>query len=236
MADGVITNVDNGSVLLGGRGVWRNELVTFGGADTFVEGTILARREVTKTPTAQADGDNTGDGTVTALSVVDGPVVPLVGGYTLECVAAETNGGTFKLVDPNGAKVATDLKMTAGAGASTVFEVAGLQFTVTDGDADFAVGDKFTITVAKDGKFVPFNPGGAAGEQIARSVLTSDLVATGAGDVPAEVLVDGMVDENRLVIDADGDGSNITAVILDQLRANGITAKPVQQLGQKDNQ
>lgn len=236
MANIDITNVDLGCVERGG-GRFRDETLTFAGLDTFVAGTILARRQVsTAAITATPDGGNTGNGTVTAASVVAGTVVPIAGNYILRCMEAVVNGGVFQLEDPNGAIVATGLQMTAGAGAATVFEVAGLTFTVTDGSTDFAAGDFFTLPVAADGKLVPFDPAGAGGVQKPVAVLTYDVTRASAGDEVIRALVKGEVNKDRLVIDVDGDGSNITNAILDQLRDLGITPIDVEQLAELDNQ
>lgn len=230
-----VTNVDNGRVV-NGEAKYRDELITFPGADTYVEGTLLARRAVANAITPAAGGGNTGNGTCTLATVAEGPVVPLVGTYVLTCIAAVTNGGVFNLKDPNGAIVADYLALTVGAGASTAFEVAGLKFTVTDGSTDFVAGDLFNLPVVADGKLVAYAIGGDGGAQFPIAVLTYELTATGAGDKKARVMVAGEVKKSRLVVDADGDDSNITAAILDQLRSAGIVATDVQQLSVLDNQ
>lgn len=235
MSNLTITNVDLGSVILEG-GRFRDDTLTVAGAGTVLEGTILARKAVADAVVAAADGGNTGDGTVTLATVAAGQVVPVVGAYVLTVTGAVTNGGILKLEDPNGALVASDLIMTAGAGASTVFEVAGLEFTVTDGAADFIVGDFFTLTVAADGKLVPYAIAGAGGAQIPKAVLTYDVTTTGAGDVAIRDMVSGAVRAERLVIDADGDDSNITDAILDQLRDYALVSIDVQELNILDNQ
>ena len=235
MANLNITNVDLGSVILQ-NGEFRDDLLTFGGAGTVVEGTILARQAVALAVVAAADGGNTGDGTATLATVVAGQLVPIVGAYVFEITTAVANGGVGKLVDPNGAQVASGLIMTVGAGASTVFEAAGLEFTITDGAADFIVGDKFTLTVAADGKLVPFAIAGAGGAQIPKAVLTYDVVAAGVGDESIRDMVSGSVRAGRLIIDADGDASNITDAILDQLRDYSLVSIDVQELNILDNQ
>jgi len=236
MANAVTTNIDTGrAVSRVGNPVYRDEAVTFAGADTFVEGTLLARKAVDDAITPAADGGNTGDGTVTVASVAAGPEVPIAGSYVLTCIEAITHGGVFQLADPNGKIVGPYLQMTAGAGASTVFEVAGLLFTVTDGATDFAVDDFFTLPVVANGKLVPYAIAGAGGAQKPIAVAPYDLVKAGAGDLQARVLVAGRVNATRLVVDADGDDSNITAAILDELRSAGIVAEPVTQLGEYDN-
>jgi hypothetical protein len=234
VADPIITNVDLGSVILQDA-KFRDELLTFGGAGTVVEGTLLARKRVADAVTPAADGGNTGNGTVTLATVVAG-VVPKVGAYNLEITTAVANGGVLKLEAPDGQVVMLELTMTVGAGASTVFDVGGLQFTVTDGATDFVVGDKFSLTVAADGKIVPFAIAGVGGAQIPTEILTFDVTATGAGDVPIRGMVSGDVRKERLIIDLDGTGANITDEILDQLRDFTIVAGDVQELNILDNQ
>lgn len=89
----------------------------------------------------------TGNGTLTALAVHAGSRAK-PGTWTLTNTAATVNGGTFKLVDPDGVTVSSTLVMTAGVGVATVFsDVGGLDFTLTDGTTDFGLGAAFTITV-----------------------------------------------------------------------------------------
>lgn len=96
------------------------------------------------TVTAAPDAGNTGDGTVTTLSVTGAPAP---GDYSLICNTAVVEGGVFTLIDPRGAIISTSITMTPGAGGTTVIDVGGIQFTLTDAAADFIVGDNFTITV-----------------------------------------------------------------------------------------
>lgn len=234
MANLTITDINIGSAILA-NAAFRDELLTFAGADTFVAGTILARKAVADAVVAAAGGGNTGTGTVTAATVAAGAVVPQVGAYVLECTGAVTNGGIFKLEDPNGALVASDLIMTVGIGAATVFEAAGLQFTVTDGATDFAVGDFFTLTVAANGKMVPYALAGAGGAQVPSAVLTYDVTATGAGDVAIRAGISGEYRKELLVIDLDGDASNVSAAVIDKLRVYGLVAINVDELNIADN-
>jgi hypothetical protein len=228
------TNVDRGNVALADE-VFRDDTLAFAGTDTFVKGTLLARQLVNLTPTAGAVAGGTGTGTVTVLSIPNSTVIPKVGVWVLRCVEAVANGGIFRLEDPNGMIVATDLRMTVGSGGATVVEVAGMQFTLTDA-TDFIVGNTFDITVAAVNKLVPFNPAGAGGAQFPCAVLTYDVSRTGAGDVPIRALVGGKVNKNRLLIDVDGNGNNITVLHIDQLRGYGIHAVDVSQLSKIDNQ
>ncbi len=235
MPDPTITNNDIGDVILN-DGIFKDELLTVGGIVTVLAGTILARKAVEDAIVAAADGGNTGDGTVTLASVEEGPIVPLVGAYNLEVVEAVANGGILKLEDPNGALVAEKLTMTVGAGASTIFEVAGMVFTVTDGATDFIVGDKFSLTVAADGNMVVFATDGVGGAQTPKAILTYEITSVGAGDEPIRPMIGGEVRANKLIIDADGDGSNITDAILDQIRDFSIVSTDVTELNILDNQ
>lgn len=236
MANLTVENIDNGSVFIE-QGHFEDGLLTFAEAATVAGGTILANKAVADAVTASAF-TGTGDGTISASAVAAGQIVPILGAYVLTCTTAVTNGGIFKLEDPNGALVATGLTLTVGDGATTDFDVAGLAFTVTEGTgADFVAGDFATMTVATAGnKYVPFATDGAGGAQIPKAVLTYDVTATGAGDEAIRAGIQGDVRIDKLIIDADGDGSNVDKAVLDQLRDYGITPRTVSELNILDNQ
>lgn len=87
------------------------------------------------------------------------------------------------------------------------------------------------------GNLVPFVVGGVTNENgIPKAILTYDVTATAAGDVAIRAGVAGGYRKERLVIDADGDASNITDAILDQLRDYGLVPVDVAELGILDNQ
>jgi hypothetical protein len=229
MANMTATDIEVSSVCIGGNEVFKDDLLTFAGTDTFVKGTILARRAVALVPTASAVQGGTGTGTVTALAVTDGPIVPMPGVYVLQLIEAVAHGGVFKLTDPNGQVVAPYLAMNTTTGAAAVFEAGGLRFTVTDA-TDFVLANYFEITVAADGTLVPYNPAGAGGEQIPTAVLTYEVSRTGAGTVKVRALVKGSVNKNRLVIDVDGTNANVTDSVIDKLRDYGIIVEDVKSL------
>ena len=86
-------------------------------------------------------------------------------------------------------------------------------------------------------KLVPFVKGGVTNENgIPKAVLQDALTSTGAGDFTARPLIGGQVRAGDLVIDADGDASNIDAAVTDQLRDFTIVPMETTQLGQPDNQ
>ncbi len=86
-------------------------------------------------------------------------------------------------------------------------------------------------------KLVPFVKGGVTNENgIPKAVLTYDVEAAGAGDESIRDMVSGSVRAERLIIDADGDGSNVDAAVLDQLRDYSLVSIDVQELNILDNQ
>ena len=89
----------------------------------------------------------TGNGTVTEEAASSTGAPAKQGAWSLECIEAITNGGRFKLVDPDGLVVASDILIAAGAGGVIVFTGVGMTFKITDGGTDFAVADVFVITV-----------------------------------------------------------------------------------------
>ncbi len=85
-------------------------------------------------------------------------------------------------------------------------------------------------------KLVPFVKGGTDNENgTPKAVLTYEVSATAAGDVPARVAVSGEFRKERLVIDADGDDSNIDAAVIDQLRDYDLVPLDVTDLSVADN-
>lgn len=86
-------------------------------------------------------------------------------------------------------------------------------------------------------KLVLFVKGGSTNENgIPKAVLTQELEFTGAGDLTVKVMVGGQVRTSHLIIDADGDASNIDAAVLDELRDYGIVGLSTTQLAELDNQ
>lgn len=108
--------------------------------------------------------------------------------------------------------------------------------TVTfDGEDTYLPGTILARDTVTD-KLVPYVKGGNTnGDGVPCAVLTYELYRSTAGDVYARVLVSGHVNRHRLVIHADGDGSNVDETVLDLLRARGIVASKVHQLVQFDN-
>lgn len=108
---------------------------------------------------------------------------------------------------------------------------------LTFGDAGTVVAGTILARDSVSGNLVPFVKGGSTNENgIPKVILTYDVEATEAGDEPVRVGVAGEYRKEQLVIDADGDDSNIDAVVIDQLRDYGLTPIDVDELNILDNQ
>lgn len=171
--------------LLAGAGAAR--LVKTGQLVGMIAGALLA------TAAAKAGGNaaNTGMFTLDATT----PVLAgaKVGTYTLRCIAAASNGGTFRLVDPDG-YVLGDYAISGGAGG-TVTIAKGIKGVITDGTQDFVVGEGFDITVAADtaganiGKLKAWDPAATDGSQVVAGLAVADTEAADGADNVAGLVV-----------------------------------------------
>ncbi len=180
------------------NGYRSREVVTVNAtAGNLVSGTLMADLSSANAGTATADGGNTGDGTVSSVTVGNDAIT---GTYVVEITEAVDDAGNFSVTDPFGSPVGT------GA-VGDEFSAGGLTFTISDGSTDFAVGDKWTIAVtAGVGEWVPYdNDGANDGRQTAAGVLYTAVDATEA-DAQATVIVrDAEVAATRLTgLDDDG--------------------------------
>lgn len=136
----------------------------------------------------------TGTGTVSAITL--GPDAQ-PGLYRLECITAILNGGTFKLVSPDGDVVAVG-SIVAGAGGTLVLSLQRqLNITITDASTDFAVGDYFNVCVFNKlagGKVVAWDPVPSSfdGREDVAGVLYAAVDATSA-DTAGVILARGAV-------------------------------------------
>lgn len=90
--------------------------------------------------------------------------------------------------------------------------------------------------VTASGKLVPYASAAADGSEVPVAVLPYAVSAAAAGDVAVRVLISGRVNLDRLVIHADGDASNITKAVRDDLRNVSIVALKQTQHSVLDNQ
>lgn len=117
----------------------------------------------------------TGNGTITALSVTG---TPKPGIYSLVVNTVVANGGVWTLTDADGVVVSTAVTMTPGAGGTTVINVGGLQFTLTDGSTDFDLGASFAITVPATVMTLTSKWKGLSANGLAVSVVGDDYGTT----------------------------------------------------------
>jgi len=107
-----------------------------------------------------------------------------------------------------------------------------LTFTGADTYVDGTILARDSATL----KLIAYVKGGVAnGNGIPKAILTYDVVATGAGDITIRAAIHGKFRKERLVIDADGDASNVTKDVIDELRDYGLIAIDVNELNIQDN-
>ncbi len=174
----------------------RDPIVINAGAGKLSAGTLIA--EITAANAASATaGANTGNGTVGAIGVDN---TAITGDYTVTITEAAADGGTFSVVDPNGADV--------GAGTVGVeFVGGGLTFTIADGATDFAVNDSWTIAVnAGIGEWVAYDDDGTDdGRRACGGILFAGVDATSSDARAVGIVRDAEVRGSDLVgLDTDG--------------------------------
>lgn len=136
-----------------GNGGISREVVTVlagSGADRALKaGTVIGKRTKTGAVGAAVAG-NTGNGVLGAVTLGQ-KAIP--GIYNLRAIEAATNAGQFELSDPQGDVVGL-------VTVAVAFVSEHMSFTLADGATDFAVDDKFTITVggSADGKVIALAP------------------------------------------------------------------------------
>lgn len=228
MSNITITDLDVGTPILADA-EFQDAVLTFGGADVWAAGTIMGQQ------TTSADsytGVITGTGTrVATLSARSGKSMK-VGAYTLAAGTLVSGAGPWTLTDPDGE---TATYTTSAAGEDMTFPALGVNVAIADTGTDYVTSDSVAFTVAAGSKWVPFAPTEDNGAQNPSGVLTYAVTATGSGDLAARVMTSGKCKKERLIIDEDGDNSNVTAAILASLRANGIESVATEQLGAYDN-
>lgn len=157
-----------------------------------------------------AGGSNTGAGTIGSLSFGKKAIV---GVYVVECTATASNGGTFKVVDPNG------VKLDANATVGVAYVSDHINFTIADGNPDFAVGDKFNVTISAptNEEYVLSLAAGVNGSEKPKGILAEAVDATEAAK-DAVIYVGGTFADAGLVF---GTGHSF-ATANKNLRSEGI--------------
>lgn len=109
---------------------------------------------------AAKSGGNTGGGTLTLDATTPVLAGAKVGVYTVRCIAAATDSGTFRVTDPDGFVIGD-----VAVGATFANDI---KFAIADGAPDFVVGDGFDITVSGNTLIsgAMFETSGASGDLV----------------------------------------------------------------------
>jgi hypothetical protein len=183
------------------------QVVIAAGQGALARGAVLGK--ITKAiAAAVADAGNTGDGTCT-LHVLGSKAK--IGTYTITCITAALNGGTFSVIDPDGIRLADAVVGVAYAGP--------VGFVVNDGNADFIVGDSFTIEVSEPAaeEYAIATSTAVNGSQDAECILAEDVDATLAAVTTAGYFT-GEFNEAALTFG----GADTADLHRDSLRNKGI--------------
>ncbi len=172
-------------------------------AVTIPAGTVLAKQTIGAATSAAKSGGNAAN---TGALTLDGTTPVLanaqVGVYTVRCITATSNSGTFRVTAPDG-DVLGDVVVAATFSNQ-------IKFSIADGSQDFIVGEGFDITIAAgNGQFVPFLNATnlpAAGVLWDAVTVAAESTATGVG-----ILRDAEVVDVRLQYDATLSGGTLTA-------------------------
>ncbi len=144
--------------------------ITLISGQNLARGALLGRVTVGSASSAAKAGGNTGGGTLT----LDGTTPVLAGAksgvYTVRCIAAASNAGTFRVEDPDGF-VLGDVEV----GATFADDI---KFVLADVGTDFAVGDGFDVTVAAADKYKLSLSAATDGSQVPAAVLAIDCDAS----------------------------------------------------------
>jgi hypothetical protein len=180
-------------------------------------GAVLGAIVVGAAVAAAKAGGNTGTGgLVMDAAPVQANAIP--GVYTVRCVAAVADKGTFEVKDPKGKVIEAELYSSLG-GTAFNDQVKFVITTITG--HDFIVGDGFDITVTGTSKYKLSAAAALDGSQVPDAILAEDCDAT-AADKEALVYVRGDFNANSLTL---GAGQTV-AGITDTLRGKGITVLP----------
>ena len=221
MANPTITTCDSSPSCILRNPEYRQDTLYFSATDTWLRNTILARKVISDTIAVAYTRASTS--TYTAAAACDASKTLQAGAYVCTAGTMTTGAGPWTCVAPDGS---TETITTAAASDNLHFHNLGLSLTVTaGGGTDWDTGDVITCTVsAQSGTpLVLYDIDGTNGAQVPVAILPYEVVKTGAGSVAADAIVSGVVRKDKLVIDADGDSTNVSDHVMDLLAQAGIT-------------
>jgi hypothetical protein len=222
------TTNDVGHVALGDN-VYQNVILQFPKADTYVKGTIMARKDISDT--IGVAYSRSGTSTYTVAASCHASVSLELGAYVVTAGTLTTGYGPWTAVSPVTGK--SETITTAADTDNLVFTTLGLTLTVTaGGGTTWDTGDVITVTTTADGDTVIYDPDGTGGAQTPTSVMPYEETTTGVADVAGNVITGGKVNKNRLVID---DTTTVTDVHVNMLKDVGIFALDQDDVSMLDN-
>jgi hypothetical protein len=164
----------------------------------------------TGSATAVASAGNTGDATISAVTLNAGAKA---GAYTVEFTAATK----FDVIDPEGFKI-----KSGSTGAAYNDDIG---FTITAGATPMVAGDSFAITIVPGiGKYAPFDPAGTDGRQVAAAILYEGCDATDT-DVRRTLTVRDTEVQEAVLVWIEGLTDDQKSAALAALAASGIVGR-----------
>ncbi len=189
----LISNLSNNPKVLGAEPRSVSRVIAQDAGAIIPEGAVLGEISLGTPTSAAKSGGNTGNGTLTTLTLVEGA---RVGVYAVRVIEVAANVARFQVMAPDGNQIGTGI--VAGAAGTFVFENE-IRFTLTDGGTDFIVGDGFDVTVpAGSGRLVRSVSTATDGSKLPRFVTTRPIDAR-AGIVTTDVVFDGTFVESYVV-------------------------------------
>jgi len=178
-------------------------------------GAVLGR--ISLAGASETHAGNTGNGVMTLDATTPVLANATAGVYTVKCITAATNGGTFQVFDPKGRELGTV------AVAATFADQ--IKFVIADGSTDFIVGDTFLVTVAAGSlKLTALAPAALDGSQDAVGVLGIATDATSA-DMPIMFIARNAVLAANKIVWPGGATTPQKTLATTQLAALGITLR-----------
>lgn len=188
-----------------GQATLRTRKIVLASGAAYAAASVLGVIAFGTVTSAAKAGGNTGNGTFTLDATTPAVARAKTGVYTLRCIAAAANGGTFRLEDPDGL-VLGDYTIAGGAGGTVAIN-EHIKGVLADAGTDYVVGDGFDITVPAAAKVNGLDKtrlsaaAAVDGSQDPSLVLAYDVDATG-GDVEALAYESGDFVKEQLVFGA----------------------------------
>lgn len=197
--------VDN--LIAGNAHLLLGQQITLAAGAVYPRGAVLGKRTL---GTASSAFTGTGNGALTLDATTPLLARAQKGAYVITCIAAASNAGTFRVEDPTGVVLGD-----VAVGATFADQI---KFSIADGGTDFAVGDKFTVTVAAGtGQYLTSVAAAVDGSAVPDLVLSETVDATLAAS-PAMAYKRGDFNASALTF---GAGHTATTVA-EALRGKGI--------------